>query len=421
MAIRPEISLQAGKIPQDTGIVGGIERGMKLQQLAMQPAILEQQLATARQAELASRAATAISQAQLPGVTAESTKKTREMVDFPAWLQQNGGKFIDPKTNTIDTNRLVEGALGAGFGQEALTYSGSELSRVKQQIDNATSEQDRQAKLMKYKDDSIQTIGNFLHAAPPENRLALLNQLTESLDKQFPDARIGTGIRNMFIDEDRNKGITKVNEGVIKAARTAGMTPAEQEANAREWAKLNPEFAATQQNVVPVEARIAAVRDAEIGDQIIRGNTDAITAIPDLAKQLKLSTRPGAITMDLWNKYVAQSPEAARINAQINAYNARNPGQPLVITDGLDAVQARLQQENLILEPRNRANRAIGERGTVVPIGQQTQNTKEKPQAQGAQAPLPKPQIPTVKSVEEARALPPGTRFMTPDGRIKVR
>jgi hypothetical protein len=51
MAIRPEISLQAGKIPQDTGMLGGVERGMKLQQLAMQPAILEQQLATARQAE----------------------------------------------------------------------------------------------------------------------------------------------------------------------------------------------------------------------------------------------------------------------------------------------------------------------------------------------------------------------------------
>jgi hypothetical protein len=55
MALDPSISLQAGKIPQAQGMLGGVERGMKLQQLAMQPAILEQQLATSRQAELASK------------------------------------------------------------------------------------------------------------------------------------------------------------------------------------------------------------------------------------------------------------------------------------------------------------------------------------------------------------------------------
>jgi hypothetical protein len=72
MALDPSISLQAGKIPQSQGTLGGIERGMKLQQLAIQPAILEQQLATARQAEQTSRAAQMTSEAQLPGVRAQA-------------------------------------------------------------------------------------------------------------------------------------------------------------------------------------------------------------------------------------------------------------------------------------------------------------------------------------------------------------
>lgn len=423
MAIDPTIALKAGQVPQGGGMLGGIERGLKLQQLALQPAVLQQQIATARQAELASQAATRETEARLPGVQAEAAKRQREQVAWPAWLQSNGGRFIDPNTNTIDTNRLTEAALKDGFGVEALGYSTSVLGNIKQQIDNARSEEDRQAKLKEYKNNSIQTIGNFLSAAPEPDRLRLLNNLTDGLDKQFPEARIGSQIREMFTDTDRDRGVTTVNSGVIKAARTSGMTPAEQESNAREWAKLNPEFAATQQNIVPVEARIAATREAEVLDSVMRNNRFAVDAIPRYASRLKLSTRPGAIAEDVWNRYVSQDPEIARIQSAIDGYNARNPGAaPLTIRDGLDAVRARLSQENAVIGPRSEANRTIAERGTIVPVQQQPGITRGEPKKEtpGQQAPQ-KQELPRVKTVEEARALPPGTRFIDPEGKTRIR
>jgi hypothetical protein len=290
---------------------------------------------------------------------------------------------------------------------------------VKQQIDNARSEEDRQAKIKEYKNTAIQTAGNLLHNVPEKDRLRVLNQLTDSYDSQFPDAGIGSLVRNMFIDTDRDQGITRVNNGVISAARTSGMDVSQQEANTRAYALLNPEFAALQQSVAPAEARISALRDAEGGDAVIRGNQDALTAIPVFAKTFKIPTRPGAITLQLWNQYVEQSPEAARINAQINAYNARNPGaQPLTIADGLEAVQARLQQENTILQPRVSTSRTIATGGRINEAAQ----PGAQPARPGAQPKAPpKQEIPTVKTREEAMALPPGTRFKTPDGREKIR
>jgi hypothetical protein len=421
MAIRPEISLQAGRIPQGGGIASGVERGMKLQQLAMQPAILQQQLATARQAELASAAATEISRAQLPGVQAESAQRQRQMVQFPNWLQQNGGRFIDPRTNTIDTNRLVEGALSAGFGQEAIAYSTTELGRVKQQIDNATSEQDRQAKIKEYKNTAIQTAGNLLHNVPEKDRLRVLNQLTDSYDQQFPDAGIGSLVRNMFIDTDRDQGVTRVNTGVISAARTSGMTPSEQEANIRAWMDLDPEHRAQLANVPGAEVRIGLVREAQGAEAAVTDNTDALGSIPQLRK---LGTRPGAIAAAQWNKLVEQGGDAARVNRAIEAYNRRNPqATPLRIEDGLDAVAAVLQQESAVLGARIQENRAIAERGTITP----TKGKEGGPRPQAVPQPKPgaakeKPaSVPRIKTNEEFRALPSGTTFIDPNGVRRIK
>lgn len=379
MALDPSISLRAGQQQQQFDPLAGVERGMKLQQLAMQPAILQQQLATSKQAELASKAATEISQAQLPGVRATSTQQVREKEEFPTWLKNNGGNFIDPKTNTIDTNRLVEAGIKAGYGSEALSYSGKVLGNIKQQIDNSTSEQDRQANLLKYKNDAIQTLGNFLYHAPEDKRLPLLNQMTESLDKQFPDAKLGSQIRDMFVDTDKDKGITKVNNDVVAASRTQGMSPSEQEANKREWLKLNPEYAATMSNILPSEARGMATRDALVGEQVMRANTDALGAANEFSKTFKVPTKPGAILLEKWNTYIQQDPNAAKLQAAINAYNARNPSdKPLSITDGLDAVKARLEQENQVMRPRIEANRMLGERGTFTPIKKQAETLKEE-------------------------------------------
>jgi hypothetical protein len=130
MALDPSISLQAGKIPQAQGMLGGVERGMKLQQLAMQPAILEQQLATSRQAELASRASTAITQAQLPGVEATARGLVRQeqqagqrvaAAQAAIETDEGGMPVIDPVTGQpkFNLNKYQHGLYKAGLVDEA--------------------------------------------------------------------------------------------------------------------------------------------------------------------------------------------------------------------------------------------------------------------------------------------------------------
>jgi hypothetical protein len=146
MALDPSISLQAGKIPQAQGMLGGVERGMKLQQLAMQPAILEQQLATSRQAELASRASTAITQAQLPGVQAESALKVKaaDLAAAKVKAAQNafdfdadGNPVLDPNTNQPKFNlaKYQYGLHSSGQFDEALKAGADVLKQSKDAYD----------------------------------------------------------------------------------------------------------------------------------------------------------------------------------------------------------------------------------------------------------------------------------------------
>jgi hypothetical protein len=241
----------------------------------------------------------------------------------------------------------------------------------------------------------------------------VLNALSGPLENILPG--MGADVRGMFVTEDKDKGTTRINKNIVLAARTAGMTPEQQDANTRAFAMLDPEFKAKLENVIPGRERTTMILDAEEKQGVVDLNKSGIDSIPGFLKEVKLPGRPGAIAEDLWNKYVAQGGDAAKIQAALNAYNART-GQKLSFRDGMDAVKAVLEQENSILLPKIKTQIEFGKGGMINPAGQPTQNTKEKPGA-----PLPKPQIPTVKSVEEARALPPGTRFMTPDGRIKVR
>jgi hypothetical protein len=138
MPIRPEISLQA-QAPQLDPFTG-IERGMKLQQLAMQPAILEQQLATSRQAEQTSRAAQMTSEAQLPGVTAEAAGKVRaerqrneaiKAAQDAFDLDEKGNPVIDTQTGQpkFNLNKYQYGLHKAGLVDEAFKVAGTALKQ----------------------------------------------------------------------------------------------------------------------------------------------------------------------------------------------------------------------------------------------------------------------------------------------------
>jgi hypothetical protein len=412
MPIKPEISLGVTQAPQ-VDPLSGIERGMKLQQLAMQPAILEQQLATSKQAEATSRAAQMTSEAQLPGVRAEATQKNRALVDFPAWMAKNAGQFIDPKTMRIDTGRFQEAATRDGFGQEGLKYAGEQLGVVKQQIDNAKTEQEKAVAANNARNLAVTTIGNILHVTPEADQLKVLNALSGPLENIMPG--MGADVRGMFVTEDKDKGITKINQNIVGAARTAGMTPEQQDANTRAFAQLDPEFKARLENVLPGQARAAMALDAEEKQGYVTQNDSGIGSIPGFLKQSKLPGRPGSIVQSVWDKYVEQGGDAANINAAINAYNIRNKAN-LKIEDGLDAVRAVLEQENSILKPKIKAQTEFSKGGMIVP-GTEQQRRNEVSQGK---APPPRT-MPEVKTIEEARALPPGTRFKDPNGVIRTR
>jgi hypothetical protein len=409
MPIRPEISLQTSQAPQ-VDPLSGLERGMKLQQLAMQPAILEQQMATARQAEATSRAAQMTSEAQLPGVRAEATQKTRALVDFPDWMAKNAGQFIDPKTMRIDTGRFQEAATRDGFAQEGLKYAGEQLGVVKQQIDNAKTEQEKAVAANSARNLAVTTIGNILHVTPEADQLKVLNALSGPLENILPG--MGNEVRGMFVTEDRNKGTTKINKNIVGAARTAGMTPEQQDANTRAFAMLDPEFKARLENVIPGRERTTMILDAEEKQGVVDLNKSGIDSIPGFLKETKLPGRPGKIVEELWNKYVAQGGDAAKIQSAIDAYNART-GQKLSFRDGMDAVKAVLEQENSILLPKIKSQIEFGKGGMIVPGTEQTKRNE----VSAGKAPPPQA-MPTPKNIEEIMALKPGTRFIDPrDGK----
>jgi hypothetical protein len=139
MAIRPEISLQTSQGAQLDPFVG-VERGMKLQQLAMQPAILEQQLATARQAEQTSRAAQMTSEAQLPGVRAQAEGLVRgerqaneriKAANDAIELDDKGIPILDPVTGQpkFNLNKYQYGLHKAGLVDEAFKVAGTALKQ----------------------------------------------------------------------------------------------------------------------------------------------------------------------------------------------------------------------------------------------------------------------------------------------------
>ena len=144
MAIDPTIALKAGQVPQGGGLSAGIERGMKLQQLALQPAVLQQQIATARQAELASAAATRETEARLPGVQAQAAGLVRterqaneRIAAAQAALETtpDGIPVIDPQTGQprFNLQKYQYGLYKAGLVDEA-TKTGAEMLKQSKDV-----------------------------------------------------------------------------------------------------------------------------------------------------------------------------------------------------------------------------------------------------------------------------------------------
>jgi hypothetical protein len=441
MAIRPEIALEAGKIGQGgPDITGAVERGLKLQQLAIQPALLQQELLNrAQQEELlreqvvsqraqqgltaaqtrASEAGTELTRTQ---TAAESERVRQERIKAEEaekdnrfateWLPNNVAKFRDA-SGRLDVVRLTEAATNEGYAVPALKFQGAHLQNRKQEIDNSKSETERQARIVQYRTESQAMIANQLHAAiqagvSDDNALNVLNTLASGIDATMPDIKIGSQIAKTLMTPDE-KGVLRLDKNKISAARTAGMTVEQQESN--NIAKR--EIALAELQATPeYRNRVAGIPSAELSSTLINTATEINNSVAlkrsglqALNSASELPTRPGAITAQVWNNLVAQKPEYARIQAAIDEYNRMYPPQqgakPLSIADGLDAVRARLLDSIAT--------------GTA-----KTENLQGVAGAADVRTYQPTNPLPVVTTREQRDALPPGTRYITPDGDVRT-
>lgn len=428
MPIDPNISLQAGKIgSQGIDLMPGVERGLKLQQLAYQPALLQQQLytaeqaeRTARQAELSSAEAQRLTQAQikeaetrLPGIAAEVGQKVRKETFVTQWLPQNAARFKDSSGRT-DGVRLAEAAIEAGYATEALDLQGSLLNNRQKEIQNATSDAARAQALTKYQVEAQAHISNQLYAArqagaTPDQLQQILAALTDDIDARMPQAGIGSSIVKVLSSVDQKTGVASIDSKKLDAARTAGMTVEQQEAKNLEKQRLALE---TLKATPEYQAQIAGIPTAQLtstlfdtASTIESGLATTRSGVRSISELKDLPGRPGAIAADVWNRLVGQSPEHARVQGAIDDYNRRNPpapgGKPLSIVDGLDAIRAALLQDISNSSARAKTLQSLA-------------GAKDVKNFQPEKPPI------VITSPDQIRTLPPGTRVVAPDGSIRV-
>lgn len=381
MAIDPNISLQAGKIGQGLDLTTGVERGMKLQQLAMQPAILEQQLRTAQQqersaqaSEMGTRAQTELAQAQLPGVRAESTKRQREMVDFPEWMKQNLGQYWNPDTGTLDTGTFVEAATKAGYGKEALEHASKELGRqtevyttAQQKIKVARDETEaKKAQIEtetaynKLVNDNTAVLGNFLSGFPQSQQLTQLQNVAARLDQQFPDRKLGTTMLQMLTKTDPKTGAINIDPVAVEAAKASGRTAEQKEQLKLQYAQLAQNGALGYAQIASAERMhrepgavvlMGAAKDNVTDTNFVTANNTAITLIDDINKKDPKLGYPGQV-LDNFLQRGMNDPMYRELQPLVAEYNTRHPGAPIDLNMGLVAVKKALELDNIQLQSR---------------------------------------------------------------------
>jgi hypothetical protein len=449
MAIRPEISLQAGKIPQGGGIASGVERGMKLQQLAMQPAILEQQLSTARQAEQASRAATEISRAQLPGVQAESAirvradqlaaakvKAAQNAFDFDA----DGNPVLDPNTKQPKFNvaKYQYGLHSSGQFDEALKAGADTLRQSKDAYEflstartqaalaaqaahdntQGTPQQKQKAAEATWRDmtgRAVASAGEVGFAISPEQfrytpglekalyTAAINPQAQETLKQglaaqdiqrdqlalqteQFEKTKI-TG----FTDEDSMDPNSGVSQRSRQIARNLGFEVSDNMSAGEMY--RTPQLKSAMDSI---GANAGAARTA--AQQQVNQLTGLSGAIENARAVLAANKiTPLNLLQNKFNRALLSDPKLAALYGQIQQL------PPGLINEGMDYNALKAVVEGLSVNAKANAASAVGGGGSGKPP------TSTAPKAGEASKPR-------IKSNEEFRALPSGTVFIDPNG-----
>jgi hypothetical protein len=453
MALDPSISLQAGKIPQAQGMLGGVERGMKLQQLAMQPAILEQQLSTARQAELtarqaelASKASTAITEAQLPGVQAQAAGLVRgeQLAAAKVKSAQNafdydtdGNIILDPNTKQPKFNaaKYQHGLYSSGNFDEALKAGADILKQSKDAYDflsNArtqaalaaqaahdntpgTPAQKAKAAEAMWRDmtgRAVASAGEIGFAISPEQfkytpglekalyTAAINPQAQETLKQGLAAQDIQRDQLGLQVEQFNNSKLTNFTDDASMDPNSPVSIMSRQIARDAGM-KIDDNMSAgdihrndlTKGVLTSVGAAAGvAKKDASARVNQLAGLSAAIEEAKDVLAANKLT--PLNLLQNKFNLKLLDDPKLAKLYGQIQQLPDKS-----VINEGMDYKALKAVVDGLASNAKANETSAVG-------------GNPAKPEA-------PKPNtanVTKIKSNEEYRALPSGTVFTGPDG-----
>jgi hypothetical protein len=356
MALDPSISLQGlGAQSQTFNPMETVLNYAKLGQIQQGMAASQQQIA-------ASKAAQAISEAQLPGVQAESAIKQRD-AEFNKFLKDNAGQFYDTDEKTgiqvFNPSKAADAAAKAGYLDKARSGLASDLSNQWQTISNAQGNirtqndaVDLGNKILKLQNDSVGHVANILDNTPLAERDQQLQTLTGGLDKLIPGSDLGKSIISKLgtpkpvldangqpvIDQKTGQpqvtivanptAIAAYKKASIDAATQNSQLLARQEAEKR-WELTSQSPAAYATSGPEINAAYTALRSAGIGeDKVPSGlSLNALKQLGygEIVKDAVVSNMaPAATRQDYLNKYTEAQKDIAATNNAINVVSKAN-------------------------------------------------------------------------------------------------
>lgn len=406
----------------------GIERGMKLRQLALQsqqqeiinkyqPQIFQGQISAAEAALAQQQQATAEQGRQFAG--------SRRLAEI-AKLHTS----VDAKTGKLNVNKegILHQALAEGVPFEAVGSIAKEVATVKEQdLSDETKRQDYTNNRL-YELDHLLRVQKTPEAAAgmmasAEQRLAQI--VGPEKAKELLASRYGTDPTQVVQRANINasSGISPAQQEQFKISNTqlaqgwANIGVAQQQLIQAGAANLTSPDALDPKSAVSEAYRNLAIRAGAKPEQVqglnaaqmhrIPGVTELIGSVipsaPARAEALVASGgyktdqaiidqgtsvisnefrsrygKPGSITRSLWNQYVEQDPRYAAINAAIEKYNANNPNSKLDILDGFDAIDRRLKIESQRLGSKATTTREVAATPNLSQSAQKTE-PQQKP------------------------------------------
>lgn len=340
---------RAGQQPE-LDLAGAATKGLSLRKLMtdvqFQPQILEQQLASARAAELSTIEGTRAAEQK----RIEEARKIAAQKDVAALYKEKlAAKKVDgSKPIGDDIHREVyESALALGHDVSTLSDLRDRAQTIRQS--DLTDKETRQK--------AKETL--FKH---------LSMEVAKSLDEEDTKRLVGTKMKELM-----KLGLTQEEAQQELSARLGpDIVNAPKFADARLRAELTPLVSANLAIAQAQDARAAAQQQVDVGQQAAGAKAeigdidDALKAIKDLETQF--GTRAGTYITQNWRRLVTQDPRLAIADRAIAKHNAANPTNPISIEkDGYQSVIATLRGQRRAKTEEVKATAPVLKEGAEVP------------------------------------------------------